>query len=344
MERALKSGMGKRVPSRALFWLVVFLFSVGTLPGSSWAASKSRRARPLPNRVTSRLPCGNLLGFQVLLDRQGFSPGEIDARAGANLHRALVAFQTTRALAATGEPDCATWQALQNDAGESAAALVSYEVTADDVRGPFTEQIPPRLDEQTELPALEYRSPLERLAERFHAAPSLLRSINRTARFEAGERIQVPAVTPFDPVAKPPASSDGELTVTVSREDSSLRVTRGDSRVVFFAPVSSGTAHDPLPPGDWKITSVAWRPVFHYNPDLFWDANESSKAAPIKAGPNNPVGVVWIGINLDHYGLHGTPEPSRIGAAQSHGCVRLTNWDAARLASLVKPGTAVLFR
>ena len=119
---------------------------------------------------------------------------------------------------------------------------------------------------------------------------------------------------------------------------------RADGTVVFFAPVSSGSTHDPLPPGDWKVTGVGWHPVFHYNPDLFWDAKPKDEKATIKAGPNNPVGVVWIALNLEHYGLHGTPEPGNIGRTQSHGCVRMTNWDAARVAALVKPGTPVTFK
>jgi lipoprotein-anchoring transpeptidase ErfK/SrfK len=114
--------------------------------------------------------------------------------------------------------------------------------------------------------------------------------------------------------------------------------------VVFFAPVTTGSEHDPLPPGDFKVTGVSWNPVFHYNPDLFWDAKASDTKATIKAGPNNPVGVVWIALSLEHYGMHGTPEPANVGHTESHGCVRLTNWDAARVAALVKPGTPVHFQ
>ena len=99
-----------------------------------------------------------------------------------------------------------------------------------------------------------------------------------------------------------------------------------------------------MPIGDWKVTSVNWRPVFNYNPKLFWDANPKHPQRRIKAGPNNPVGIIWIDLNLEHYGLHGTPEPSRIGHTESHGCVRLTNWDAAHVASFVRPGTPVQFR
>jgi lipoprotein-anchoring transpeptidase ErfK/SrfK len=160
-----------------------------------------------------------------------------------------------------------------------------------------------------------------------------------------GSTIKVPAVTPFDPNAKPlrDASND-DVAIQVSRDESALRATRADGSLVFFAPVSSGSIHDPLPPGSWKVTGVSWHPVFHYNPDLFWDAKPKDAKATIKAGPNNPVGVVWIALNLEHYGLHGTPEPGHIGHTESHGCVRLTNWDAARVAALVKPGTAVTFK
>jgi lipoprotein-anchoring transpeptidase ErfK/SrfK len=112
----------------------------------------------------------------------------------------------------------------------------------------------------------------------------------------------------------------------------------------MHAPVTTGSEHDPLPIGQWKVNGVAWDPVFNYNPDLFWDANAAQSKTKIAAGPNNPVGVVWIDINKEHYGLHGTPEPSTIGRTESHGCIRLTNWDAARLARLVSPGTKVIFQ
>jgi lipoprotein-anchoring transpeptidase ErfK/SrfK len=161
----------------------------------------------------------------------------------------------------------------------------------------------------------------------------------------AGKSIKVPGVTPFDPNTKPVRdAAAADVTIEVSKADSTLRATRADGTLVFFAPVSSGSVHDPLPPGDWKVTGVGWHPVFHYNPDLFWDAKATDEKATIKAGPNNPVGVVWIALSLEHYGLHGTPEPGNIGHTESHGCVRMTNWDAARVAALVKPGTAVTFK
>jgi len=155
----------------------------------------------------------------------------------------------------------------------------------------------------------------------------------------------VPAVMPFDVDAEPPKKPVApDVTIQVTRDDSALRVFAPDGSVVFFAPVTTGSEHDPLPIGDWKVTSVNWRPVFNYNPKLFWDANPKHSKARIKAGPNNPISIIWIDLNLEHSGLHGTPKPSRMGHTESHACVRLTNWDAARVASFVRPDTPVQFR
>jgi lipoprotein-anchoring transpeptidase ErfK/SrfK len=302
------------------------------------SGQSGERARPA---APNRLECGTPLAFQVLLDRRGFSPGELDGRLGPNAKRAIAEFQQSTGQPATGVPDCTTWQAL---GGDSSEITTVYHITEADAQGPFVDTIPPDLLEQSKLPALGYRSMTERLAERFHASPALLTQLNRRASFAAGNDIEVPAVQPFDPSMKPaPAGPAATVTVEVSREGS-LKVLRPDGGIEFFAPITSGSEHDPLPAGNWKVTGVQWMPPFHYNPALFWDANPTHTSAKIAPGPNNPVGVVWIDVNVEHYGLHGSPEPGRIGHTESHGCVRLTNWDAARLASLVKIGTPVVFK
>jgi lipoprotein-anchoring transpeptidase ErfK/SrfK len=312
-------------------------------PAEAQRGSKKARRTAAKRPPPAALPCGNIVAFQVLLDREGFSPGQIESATTVNTTRALTAFQNARKVATSGKPDCETWRALNGDGSEP--AIIEYEITAGDAKGPFTAQIPAGLEKQADLPALAYRSVLERLSERFHSAPALLSSMNRGAKFTAGQKIKVPGVTPFDPDLKPAKdAASGEITIQVSKADSSLRATRPDGTVVFFAPVTSGSEHDPLPVGDWKVTGVAWQPPFHYNPKLFWDANSKDQKATLKPGPNNPVGVVWIDVNIPHYGLHGTPEPGKVGVAESHGCVRLTNWDAVRVAALVKPGTPVQFR
>jgi lipoprotein-anchoring transpeptidase ErfK/SrfK len=324
--------------------LVVVVTACFALPVGLHAATRTAPARKPAAKSTAapKLACGDLLGFQVLLDRQGYSPGQIDGKPGANFSHALAAFQAANKLPAKGQPDCGTWKALGSESAEPTVA--SYTLTSADVTGPF-DKIPPKLAQQSKLDALGYQSATESIAERFHASPALLAQLNRGVAMTAGKTIKVPGVPPFDPNTKPVRdAAAADVTIEVSKADSTLRATRADGTLVFFAPVSSGSVHDPLPPGEWKVTGVGWHPVFHYNPDLFWDAKPKDEKATIKAGPNNPVGVVWIALNLEHYGLHGTPEPGNIGRTQSHGCVRMTNWDAARVAALVKPGTAVTFK
>ena len=253
---------------------------------------------------------------------------------GKNTQAALNAFAASRKIA---PGDMAA--ALDTLAREqNVDATVKYRIAESDVAGPFTPDIPSDLVEQATLPSLSYRNPLEGLAERLHSSPALLERLNPGARFEAGEEIVVPNISRTDPTP-----TDSLVVVRVSKSGSSLRLEAPDGQVVFYAPVTTGSEHDPLPIGQWKVTAVLWRPEFHYNPELFWDADPAHSKAVLPAGPNGPVGVVWIDLDKEHYGLHGTSEPALVGKTASHGCVRLTNWDATRVATMVHPGTAVIF-
>lgn len=274
--------------------------------------------------------------IQILLDRAGFSAGEIDGRGGANTRNALVAFQKAAQLDATGRLDSAS-EAMLRQAGNEGPIWRTYTITEDDLRGPFV-PVPDDMMQKAALPALGYGSPREEIAETFHVSPNLLAQLNPGARFVAGEELKVPNVRHAPEESKVHAAQ-----VEVSKNGNYVSALDGQGRLIFFAPATSGSEHDPLPLGTWTVKGVSRNPTFAYNPDLFWDAESDHSKAKLAPGPNNPVGLVWIDLDKEHYGLHGTAEPGKVGHAESHGCVRMTNWDALRLAAMVEAGTPVRF-
>lgn len=274
-----------------------------------------------------------VLRAQILLDRAHFSCGEIDGAYGDNLQKTIAAFQATHNIPSSGVVDSPTWAALNAD---TATALLPYTITPEDVAGPF-EKIPEDMLEKAKLKSLGYESPLDEIAEKFHVHPDLLKKLNPGKQFDkSGEQIQVPNV-----IVPPPGKA---ASVVVEKATSSVTALDASGKPLAFYVATIGSEHDPLPIGEWKITGVKQNPPFFYNADLFWDANEAHAKAKIAPGPRNPVGVVWIALSKEHYGIHGTPVPAAIGHTQSHGCIRLTNWDAAELANMVAPGVPAILK
>ncbi len=278
--------------------------------------------------LTDKAKGSAALRAQILLDRANFSVGEIDGEIGKNTESALDGFRKQHHIASGAGIDQQVWEALNED---HEPALVPDEITEADLKGPFV-KVPADMLAKAKLAHLGYASPVDELGEKFHIAPVLLRRLNPgKSLHRAGEKILVPNVTTdlHGMAAK----------IVVSKSMNTVTAFDEAGNILAQYPCSSGSEHDPLPIGEWKITGIARNPSFHYNPELFWDAKKEQTKETIAPGPRNPVGLVWIDLLKEHYGIHGTPAPARIGYTQSHGCIRLTNWDALELASLVKPGT-----
>lgn len=305
----------------------------------------------------TKQPDAKVMTAQVLLDRLGFGPGVIDGHTGMSLTNALKGFQEARGLPKSGTLDPATATALS---AYKLPATIDVVLTRSDLAGPFFGAIPKDPAKQAKLPAMGYADLMELLSERYHTTKATLIALNSpTTKLVTGAKIRVPNVRPaatnYPATLKPEwratlaglsVSSDQPKAakIVVDKSDKVLRAYDEQGKLIAQFPATMGSQHDPLPIGRWKIQGVSTLPSFHYNPALFWDAKPGDEKQTLKPGPNGPVGVVWMDLNKPHYGIHGTPTPETIGRTESHGCIRLSNWDAARLSLMVKPGTPAVFQ
>lgn len=278
-----------------------------------------------------------MIKAQVLLDRARFSPGVIDGFKGENLQNAIRIFEKTSGLEPDGALDEEVWGKLTGTSPEP--VLTEYTITDDDVKGPFVE-IPNEMEEMAKLDRLAYTNPEELLAEKFHMDVDLLKALNPKKSFDkAGTSILVANVdtknsdTPKEKVVK----------IEIVKSEKVLRALAEDGSLIAAYPASIGSEEKPAPSGTHEVRAVAKNPTYTYNPEYGFKGVKAKEKFTIKPGPNNPVGSVWIDLSVESYGIHGTSEPAKVGKAYSHGCVRLTNWDAQELGGMVEKGTPVAF-
>jgi lipoprotein-anchoring transpeptidase ErfK/SrfK len=303
---------------------------------------------------------GTLFHAQVLMSAHGFSPGVIDGKKGESFRLALRSFQESRGIDVTGELDQATRRALLE---ANRPSTIMVELGPDDVRGQYVLPFPKGPEAQAKLEFLGYRNMLEKVAERYHTTPATIVALNGPdKKIGLGQTLRLPNVTPAS-TDYAAASGNGAHVMRVLNVDSNqpegdyvvvdksegvLKVYAGDAeaksgKLIAAFPVTMGSSEYPLPIGTWKATTYAFLPPFKYQPDIL-NNPKTDKEVMLPPGPNGPVGVAWLDLTKEHYGIHGTNEPQTIGRAESSGCIRMTNWDVLRLSQMVKPGFTAIFQ
>lgn len=285
-----------------------------------------------PERRTSALPRPEpaIVRLQVLLDRAGSSPGVIDGYYGENVTKAVAGFEALQGLPADGKLDPEVIGRLSDDI----PVVELYVISKEDAEG-LVVSIPEDYAKQAKMKHLGYTSVAEKLSERFHMDIDLFKALNPGSKFAAGETVSV---------AMPGIARQGKVKrIEARKREGQVLAFAEDGSLLAAYPATIGSEESPSPSGKHKVKGVARMPPYIYNPKVNFQQGDNSKVLRLPRGPNGPVGSVWIDLTEPTYGIHGTPEPSLIDKSQSHGCIRLTNWDAEELAAMVKPGVVVEF-
>ncbi|WBU63284.1 L,D-transpeptidase family protein [Paracoccus aerodenitrificans] len=303
-------------------------------PGIATAAPVTASGIEMAGYDGGALPDGQAaitVKVQVLLDRAGISPGVIDGIRGGMSRSAISAFERRSGLPADGVMDEAVWAALQPFAG--GAMTVDYTITEADAAH-LTREIPTDYLEKANMTTLGYTSVAEKLGERFHMDEDFLVALNPGIALVPGNTIKV--IAPSKPLRAKVAQ------IFVEKGTNRVAAYDDEGHMVVNYPATIGSSETPSPSGTHRVRAVAMNPEYTYNPSINFTQGNNTSVLTLPPGPNGPVGSVWIALTKPTYGLHGTPNPAGLFRGQSHGCVRLTNWDAEELAYMVQPGTTTV--
>jgi lipoprotein-anchoring transpeptidase ErfK/SrfK len=337
MKPRASAGAQRGISAPARVWLGLLIALAATpASGAELTSAAINSAEPSGRSLSAENPSPIGVRLQVLLDRAHFSPGEIDGKFGENAKKALRAYAEAQRVPGTSDLTAEVWKKLETD---NAPVLTTYTITKKDVGGPFLHKLPHKMEAMKDIPRLSYTSPREGLAEKFHMSEQLLAALNPGHRFDrAGDTVVV-----VDTGEQSTANLAKAVRVEVDKNRQTVRLFDRSNALIGVYPATVGSEEKPSPTGTLKITAIEHNPTYRYDPKYHFKGVHSNKPFTIRPGPNNPVGTVWINLSAEGYGIHGTPDPGKVSKAQSHGCVRLTNWDAERVAKEVSKGTPVDF-